>query len=563
MLKLLHQSIVVLSIGGALSGGPTDKLTRHLDKLEDYGFSGAVLVAVDGKVLVHRGYGSARKQPDVPMQPETLFPVASMTKQFTAAAILKLESEGKLRVSDTVAQHLPGTPADKQGITLHQLMTHTSGLVFECPGEPADKQEFLHRLWKTRLGEPGVPSYSNAGFALLAAVIEQVSGISYQTYLKSSLLVPSGMEKSGFLDDKDRFSGRLAHQYTWSVDHEDQLDEPFHWNLRGSADLVTTAGDLLRWEQSLEAGRILPEEERQKLFQPYVADSESGLKFGYGWLISRREGAYRSGGTFGLGFNTAMRVYPAKKAVAIVLSNQNYGLLMSTAAAMDSVEGILLGRRYTALPDLRTASPGLLEKCPGVFEVPGGGQLDVTVQGNGLLISPRGQAAVNLLTCRRPEEARHLESDTQRAERFMQTLQQRRFSELGTISGEPQSEELESAYRNWIEGLEARLGSLQSTRVIGTIPQGASSRSYVELQFENGREVRRLRWIEGRLISILTGALPLAPTLFLPMGEKRLAGFHLAFGRVIGLRIRTDSEGRVQALRFDTPSGKVTAQRVR
>lgn len=546
------------------SGGISEKLQRQLRALEAFGFSGAVLVAVEGEVLVHDGYGLAQRLPEIAMQPESIFPVASISKQFTAAAILMLESEGKLGVSDTLSQHLPDVPPELSKITLHQLLTHTSGLPFECPGQPATRQDFLHCIASdSRPREPGRWSYSNAGYALLAAVVQEASKLSYKDYLRRHLLDPLEMGHTGFLDEPTHWSPQqMAHQYTWEVGHGTQMDGEFNWNLRGSADVVTTAGDLFRWGQALLSDKVLPAASRQKLFQAYQVDPESGLNSGYGWQIDERAGAYLSGGTFTLGFNSAFRLYPEKKAIAIVLSNQNYGLLMSTARVIQSVESILLGRGGFNFPEVRPSSNSLLRACQGTYVVPGGGRLKVELHDGGLLVSPQGQPAVNLLTARQPDEARLLQAATQRTEQLMQALQQRRFSDVGEVLGElERTEEIQSTYRNWIESLESRLGSLQSVQVIGTIPQGASSRTYVELEFENGREVRRLRWVGQRLSSILTGALPLAPTRFLPVGEKRLVGFHLAFGRLINLRIRLNRHGKVNQLRFDTPTGKVTAQR--
>ena len=112
--------------------GPGAKVDRYLARLQKIGFSGAVLVARNGEVILEKGYGFADRERRIPITPDTVFTVGSITKQFTAAAILKLEMQGKLRVTDRIGKHLPGVPEDKAGITLHHLLTHSAGLMVIC-----------------------------------------------------------------------------------------------------------------------------------------------------------------------------------------------------------------------------------------------------------------------------------------------------------------------------------------------------------------------------------------------------------------------------------------------
>ena len=107
---------------------PASRLDIHMSALEDAGFSGTVLVAREGEIVLHKGYGLADRRREIACRPDTIFDLGSVTKQFTATAILKLEMAGKLRTDDTLTKHFEGIPRDKAGITLHQLLTHTSGL---------------------------------------------------------------------------------------------------------------------------------------------------------------------------------------------------------------------------------------------------------------------------------------------------------------------------------------------------------------------------------------------------------------------------------------------------
>ncbi|HSR69787.1 MAG TPA: serine hydrolase domain-containing protein [Acidobacteriota bacterium] len=541
----------------------TAQLEDSMSLLGGYGFSGTVLVAMDGEVLLHRGYGWARRDPVVAMQPETRFPVASISKQFTAAAVLKLEEEGKLRASDPISRHLDGVAEDKESITIRQLLSHTSGLPFECGGRPDSMQALLQCLWQAPPGEPGQAQYSNAGYALLAHLVEQVSGQPFKQFVRSRLFQPAAMSESGFIDEPQRFAqGQVAYQYTWNVEHGTEIGSGLNWNLRGSADVVTTAGDLLRWERALTSGKILKADALKKLLQ---GDGEPGTAAGsgYGWQTDPGGQVQRAGGTFALGFNAVLRRYPSRKAVAVVLSNQNYGLLMPTPLVAETVENLLMGRPPADLPQAAAPPEDLLQQCAGDYQIEDGGRLQVEAFAGNLLISVQGQPAVNWLTVRSAPEARQLQAYTDRALELADALEKRRFGQIAEILGLDEGAEArtETLYRGWIEGLEDGQGQLQSVQVAGTIPQGESSRTYLRLTFEKGSQVRRLRWLGQDLVSIVPGALPLLPTHFRLLSGDKLAGFHLAYGRAVELRIMRDAEGRVSGLELSGPDGKLVALR--
>ncbi|HSR52071.1 MAG TPA: serine hydrolase domain-containing protein [Acidobacteriota bacterium] len=537
------------------------KLEKSLDALGDFGFSGTVLVAVDGDVLLHRGYGLARRGPEVKMQPETRFPVASISKQFTAAAILTLEEDGKLRTPESIGRYLQGIPDDKAAITIGQLLTHTSGLPFECGGRPASMEALLQCLWATPLQEAGKVQYSNAGYAVLAHLVEKVSGRSFREYVRKRLFQPSQMAKTGFIDEPDRFAqGQVAHQYTWTVEHGTEIDSQMNWNLRGSADVVTTAGDLFGWEQALSGGKILEPGAVKRLLR---GDGEAGTAkgSGYGWQTDRAGQVQKAAGTFGLGFNAVFRRYPRKGAVLAVLSNQNYGLLMPTPLVAETAENILMGHPAIELPQTAVVSEDLQRQCAGSYELPGQGQLEVEAHSGSLVISAQGQPSVDLLTARTKPEARRLRGYTERAQKLAQALEKGRFGEIAQILEAADPSRIENLYRGWIEGLEREQGKLESAEVAGTIPQGESARTYLLLNFQEGRKVRRLRWLGDDLVSILAGGLPLVPTRFRLLSKDKLVGFHLAYARTVEVRIVRDGQGVISGLEFEGPEGKVVARK--
>ena len=164
-------------------GPKAARIHEYLTRATAFGFSGSVLVARDGEIVLHAGYGKADRDAGVPVTPETVFDIGSITKQFTAAAILALEEEGKLRVEDPISRFFDEVPADKRAITVHLLLTHSSGLRGGFGGDyqrmPRDSLVRLV-LDSELLWAPGTRfRYSNEGYSLLGAIVEQLSGRSY------------------------------------------------------------------------------------------------------------------------------------------------------------------------------------------------------------------------------------------------------------------------------------------------------------------------------------------------------------------------------------------------
>src|SRR5215510_5954384 len=176
----------------------TTALSDYFQKVAGLGFSGAVLVSSGDKVLIRNGYGWADQERRVPITPETVFDIGSITKVFTAVAIMQLEERGKLSTSDKITKYFSNVPPDKSAITLHHLLTHTSGLAYDDFYSSAtlevreilkDREKFIQRILSFPLGfEPGTKrSYSNSGFSLLAAIVEKLSSQSYERYLRENI----------------------------------------------------------------------------------------------------------------------------------------------------------------------------------------------------------------------------------------------------------------------------------------------------------------------------------------------------------------------------------------
>ena len=236
------------------------RLDDYLTRAAALGFAGAVLVAEDGQVILRKGYGLADRQRGIPITPETVFDIGSITKQFTAAAILKLEEQGRLSVNDPIRYYLDGVPPDKAGITIHHLLTHTAGLrdTFGDDYDVMSRDSLVALvLASDLLWEPGLRyRYSNAGYSLLGAIVEKLSGRPYERFLHDELFEPAGLTQTGY-----RLPAwpeeRIAHGYRLGLDWGSPLDKLWaedgpYWNLRANGGLLSTVGDLYRWNDRLK-----------------------------------------------------------------------------------------------------------------------------------------------------------------------------------------------------------------------------------------------------------------------------------------------------------------------
>lgn len=269
-----------------------EKIDIYLARLEKAGFSGAVLVAQNGKIIFEKGYGLADRKNNVPITSETVFDSGSLSKQFTAAAILHLEEQGKLRVEDTLSKFFDGIPPDKANITLHQLLTHSSGLpeyVYKDDFAQTSRQQAQKMAFKARLKtSPGTEYlYSDTGYGLLAAIVEIASGKSFQAYLKDHLFKPAGMLHTGFYNDPQWSQMTVAHGYHNGKDFGSAATRPGpYWGLLGFGGVLTTVKDLYLWNSALESKSILFDKSLEKLFTPHIKEDNDGKSYyGYGWTI--------------------------------------------------------------------------------------------------------------------------------------------------------------------------------------------------------------------------------------------------------------------------------------
>ncbi len=336
-MKHLVLLISILSTTLLSIAQPSTEISSRLDKtLNEFatkGWSGSVLVASKGEILLEKGYGFADRESKRLQMAETIFSIGSITKQFTAAGILKLESMGLLSVDDRLSKYFSNVPSDKSGITIHQLLTHSAGYdgAIGDDYENVSAEAFAELAFASPLlFSPGTQyNYSNVGYSLLGIIITKVSGLDYEMFLHKNLWKPAGMTKTGYLLPGHK-PAALAVGYRNGERWGTALDRPWStdgpgWHLRANGGVLSTVGDMYRWYVALRDHKVLPESATTKLFTPHIAEGPDGMSFyGYGWTIQELDGKriiWHNGGN-GV-YNANMGFVPDDDICIIVSSNSN------------------------------------------------------------------------------------------------------------------------------------------------------------------------------------------------------------------------------------------------
>lgn len=288
---LLLAMIAPLSVAGAADDTAAG-IDAFMKSYQDLGmFNGAVLVATDGDIVFSNGYGLANMEWDIPNSPDTKFRLGSITKQFTAMIVMQLVEEDKLSLDATVADLLPYFRPDLgERITVHHLLTHTSGLpnytalpgfMADAARDPYEVEEFVTTYCSGDLEfEPGSEfRYSNSGYFVLGAIIERVAGGPYEQQLNTRILRPTEMRDTGYDHGATVMKRRAAgYERTGNIfQNAPYLDMTIPY---AAGSLYSTVEDLLRWDQALYGDTLLSEAGKATMFEPFLDD------YAYGWVVT-------------------------------------------------------------------------------------------------------------------------------------------------------------------------------------------------------------------------------------------------------------------------------------
>lgn len=572
---------------GAVPDAVRGRLGRRMDELARratvFGFSGQVLVASEGRVLLHRAYGYADPGSGRRMTLRTPVGVASVSKQFAAAAVMALAARGLLRPRDSLSDHLDGVPEDKRNVTIHQLLTHSSGVrsAYSEDFEPATREELIRGILQTPLAfEPGTEwSYSTAGYNLVAAVVESVTGSPYGTALRELLFEPAGLQRTGLMSGGPWSDGEVARAHVGWIDRGSPDVWPRNWRNFGAGDVVTTAADLYRWDRALRSGAVLRPSSVERMTSVHRELGEE-VGYGYGFFVHHPEGGptvVEHGGDAELGYNASYYRYPDEGHLVLITSNVRTPQSRSLRHALGlGLEQLLRGRDAELPPDAAFLDRATVHRLAGSYvldDAPDGraarSSFHLVSDGRRLWLTATGQAAVDVLvgepsSASGEAGARGNQRANDRTRRLLERLIQRAdssgYADALTTDG---IRHLEDYLGEWHGLVEAR-GPFQDFRILGSRPFGPDGRSTVaRLRFRQGDVAVSYLWTEagaGRLAGTFVHQAAFRPPLGLAVGRGAGGGF-VAHDPITGDTVRFDVErgGSATALRFHSGDGSVVA----
>jgi CubicO group peptidase (beta-lactamase class C family) len=550
-------------------GNEGGELDAYLGRLSAFGFSGVVLVARNGEPILEKGYGLADRERRLPFTADTVVSIGSITKQFTAAAILKLEMQRKLHVDEPISRFFKDVPPDKRGITLHHLLTHSSGLESDFGDgdfEPVWRDEIIKRTMAAKLrSEPGKRyHYSNAGYSLLAAIVEMASGKGYEQFLNENLFQPAGMTKTGYRlplwKSEEMAQGyQRGRRFAPILERPAAADGPY-WNLRGNGGMHTTAGDMLKWHRALEGDAVLSREARVKLFTPHIREGMLPTSYGYGWVIGKTPRGTRlieHNGGDGV-FIADCKRYVDDGVFIFAATNNSETAAWRVTPWLASVT---FGGNRPEVPKVIAVDAARLAKYAGTYELDKDAKLVAELRDGQLMVGGLGQRALSLLTTGRPAPSERLDALSRRTAEIVEAAAHGDYGPLQRALDDPRPLERVTANQNRMRReLEAKHGAYQGYEMLGCAPAGGVVDVYVRLNFAKDSVLFRYGWQGNHVVVLGTADGPPAATLFLPESADGFASFHFGTGRTVRLRFETDAAGGVTAVTIRTTSGDFRAK---
>jgi CubicO group peptidase (beta-lactamase class C family) len=395
-------ALLLLFTAIARAQDPTPKFDEYMNALSGQGrFTGSVLVARDGKVIFSKGYGLANVEFDVANTPQTKFRLGSITKQFTAAAILLLQERGKLSVQDPICKYVDNCPAAWSEVTIHHLLSHTGGLpnFTSFPDYqpkmmmPVTLPEMIARFKDKPLDfKPGEKwNYSNSGYFLLGFIIEKAAGESYESFLQKNIFEPLKLTNTGY-DHHDTILKKRATGYSLV---KGKMVNSAYLNMTqpySAGSLYSTVEDLFLWNEALHSDKLLSAKSRELMTTPVKND------YGYGLGVQGKSGHKMVSHGGGInGFSTFIARYPDEKVTVVVLRNADYGS-PGPGQISSALAAIAFGEKYEipAVPKEIKVDPKIYDSYAGRYELAPNFILTISRQGDRLMAEATGQPQIEL-----------------------------------------------------------------------------------------------------------------------------------------------------------------------
>ena len=579
-MKIIVAAVVVWMVSGGAQAGMLDEqfaeeTETYMSRLEKLGFAGVVKIAEKGEVVFANGYGLADREKRIPWTPRSISTVGSITKQFTAAAILVLQEKGVVDTGDGLDKHFSGVPADKKGITLHHLLTHSSGIV-DPPDiddfDPITRDQYVRRVLDAPLNSaPGERfEYANANYSLLGAIIEQKTGKHYEAAIRELVLDPAGLKETGYtLPDWE--ADRIAQGYEgperWgTVLERPMADDGPYWALRANGGIYSGCDDMLRWARALLDDRVMTRASRELMWTPHVDETNGAGEswYGYGWVVRRsQDGPFMVTHNGGNGILFAdFAIYPDDDVVMFLQTNVVADFRKANELLGEFDNRLFGGVPYPDVPDVVGVESRELEERAGVYRFPNGDRLDVSVDGDALRVVPEGWEAWTWVHSDGGVAAGPLLEKSRAVDAIVGAYTGGDFEPIYKAYREQVPiDRLRSMYEQRLAEREAEYGAYEGYEVLGT---GTGDRYYftmVRFVHERGSLLRTYVWAPGdeeKLLGFTTRRMD-PGCRFYPVGEGLYRSWEPATGASVTARFEMD--GRAASLVLIRDESDVTATR--
>ncbi|AXG70187.1 penicillin-binding protein 4* [Kordia sp. SMS9] len=354
--------------------------------------SGAtILVAKDGKVIFRKAYGKANLELDIDMIPENIFEIGSITKQFTAVGILMLLEEGKLSLEDEITKYIPDYPTQDTKITIHHLLTHTSGIksytsmdsLREYARKDISPTELIDAFKNEPMDfKPGEQfRYNNSGYALLGYIIEKITGKTYEEFVQKRIFDKVKM-KNSYYGSKSKLIKNRAYGYQERKNGYVNADYISMKVPYAAGSLMSTVDDLYKWNTAIRNHKLISKESTKKAFTNYKIDNGNNISYGYGWFMARIQDVpviEHGGGIFGY---TSQGMYvPSENVYVIILTNCD---CISPTDIAYKIAAVTIGKSVPKVSDAITLNKEQLQKWVGAYKFSDGTIRFITLKGNQL-----------------------------------------------------------------------------------------------------------------------------------------------------------------------------------
>jgi len=534
-----------------VSGAVRDSLTRAIDGLEAFGWTGQIVIAEGDSVIVSRAVGLSDGRAR-PVTPATGFAAGSITKSLCAAVILRLVGEGRFTLDTPLSRLLPSVPPDKAAITPRQLLSHMAGMPEDAEGvfEMDSRDAVIRKTLSVAL--PGAPgerfAYSNAGFQLLAAIAEQASGVPMPRLVDSLLLSPSGMHESGVGSAYARARTDVATcRNEWIVSGSPS-DWRQPWAGSGAGDLVTTAFDLYRWARVFQGDGSLTRSQIDTMTARH-AEAGNGLHYGFGlWLIPRDDGGDLvsiGGDVTGCHAGVWLERDPPRRIVAMTFAGERWGRRLPLSVAQRSL-WLMLKSQAAALPPDPVRWPAeRLDALAGRWTLAPAGRLNLVRDGVGLRLELAGSDAMTLAEGPDTSGARAFAEG--RAADLVRAASAHDDSAWARVLL-PVERGWSRAIRTTLQVHEKRNGRLIDAAIDGTVALpwlDHGLRTYVRLHSKGGDTDVSFAFLSGGLIDVATAEGRPAPVILpvAPLTEGGLGAYDILNDTLIRVQPFRDANG--------------------